>query len=662
MSIKEHKRVHLVNQKIIVEILKSEEAFRKYIISNEIFSDEHIKELYINRIGRYVQYLLAHGYKFSETQKKIIDELSKVKDDLEYELSKVEDNLEYGVLEEVEDYEEKIEDYEENILIDYDKQAESEEEWKHQVKRNEKMRRTIMTIIMDENKFRDFLEGKYEYDGDIFNDLQSYSHTEDNLFEYYLSPDIFEGNSKLIKRLRTLYLFIELNPDITNKKLDFEINEDLEKKILSKVNKELLNKEERTAEEEGILAAEIYDALNMFVAYDEKIHLQNQLEIIELNETTEITKAFYKNPEKVSEKDNRVICRSWSKLYAKLLRKYGITAYVMNSKCHMNAIVLDKDHNIYVADATNTQDPGYRGKCGFWGPDIVKSKLGLNHTNFYRLSLNFANMQIKEYYRDGEFVKPIVRVSRDRRNFKGKKMGLKSVFSDEEKKLFDEFLYRALNDEPIDENECSKVLRILKIIEKKGKVPTSYLNIGGKQSSNNISDENVRKEISPAELSQRIKVINRIMLALKPRIQDDNLVNVILTTNFCYYLLDAENVEKIDKIYKIDKNGNVKAVPVIYMEIDPNNEYMSMQKKHMIEKHIYTDKFRKMERLYIFDEEKGFVEITRKQVMEGLEKKELYYNYYDENQTIWTPIQIHNSIEAQIRDSKQNYAAYECLR
>lgn len=159
----------------------------------------------------------------------------------------------------------------------------------------------------------------------------------------------------------------------------------------------------------------------MFVAYDEKIHLQNQLEIIELNETTEITKAFYKNPEKVSEKDNRVICRSWSKLYAKLLRKYGITAYVMNSKCHMNAIVLDKDHNIYVADATNTQDPGYRGKCGFWGPDIVKSKLGLNHTNFYRLSLNFANMQIKEYYRDGEFVKPIVRVSRDRRNFKGKK-------------------------------------------------------------------------------------------------------------------------------------------------------------------------------------------------------------------------------------------------
>ena len=43
------------------------------------------------------------------------------------------------------------------------------------------------------------------------------------------------------------------------------------------------------------------------------------------------------------------------------------------------------------------------------------------------------------------------------------------------------------------------------------------------------------------------------MLALKPRIQDDNLVNVILTTNFCYYLLDAENVEKIDKIYKIDK-------------------------------------------------------------------------------------------------------------
>lgn len=395
----------------------------------------------------------------------------------------------------------------------------------------------------------------------------------------------------------------------------------------------------------------------MFVAYDEKIHLQNQLEIIELNETTEITKAFYKNPEKVSEKDNRVICRSWSKLYAKLLRKYGITAYVMNSKCHMNAIVLDKDHNIYVADATNTQDPGYRGKCGFWGPDIVKSKLGLNHTNFYRLSLNFANMQIKEYYRDGEFVKPIVRVSRDRRNFKGKKMGLKSVFSDEEKKLFDEFLYRALNDEPIDENECSKVLRILKIIEKKGKVPTSYLNIGGKQSSNNISDENVRKEITPAELSQRIKVINRIMLALKPRIQDDNLVNVILTTNFCYYLLDAENVEKIDKIYKIDKNGNVKAVPVIYMEIDPNNEYMSIQKKH-----IYTDKFREMERLYIFDEEKGFVEITRKQVMEGLEKKELYYNYYDENQTIWTPIQIHNSIEAQIRDSKQNYAAYECLR
>lgn len=234
MSIKEHKRVHLVNQKIIVEILKSEEAFRKYIISNEIFSDEHIKELYINRIGRYVQYLLAHGYKFSETQKKIIDELSKVKDDLEYELSKVEDNLEYGVLEEVEDYEEKIEDYEENILIDYDKQAESEEEWKHQVKRNEKMRRTIMTIIMDENKFRDFLEGKYEYDGDIFNDLQSYSHTEDNLFEYYLSPDIFEGNSKLIKRLRTLYLFIELNPDITNKKLDFEINEDLEKKFLVK--------------------------------------------------------------------------------------------------------------------------------------------------------------------------------------------------------------------------------------------------------------------------------------------------------------------------------------------------------------------------------------------------------------------------------------------
>lgn len=672
MKNKAQKRNHLMNQKIILEILKNKEKFEKYIMSDKVFASESIKRMYAEKVIAYVRYLCAHNYKLNSEQQIIVKKCKNyvydeymaensynLNEDGDYDIDEDDydldgnnyssdndnnygdeddyyydgydlDDDEYYVLDEEESY-----DYENND--EYDEIDELDEFDK---RKNVKIRNFIMSIALDEEKFNEFIEGKMKYEDISIDDLKTYLEKDYNIFYYYLTPDLMVGNNDVMNRLKKITLFLTLNPDITEKKLNFKINKDLENKILGMVQKELLSKKNRTAKEDMELAVELYNALNNCVAYDEKLMLQSQGEIVESPKMTELKKVYFKNPKKVSAKDNRVICKNWSQLYVKLLRNNGITSYVTDTKYHTNAVIVDKEHNLYVADGTYAQDQYLNEKNVFLFPDIVRSKLGLRTINFYKIGMTTTNRLFKEYYRNGEFVKPTIKVSKQKMKLKGQKIRLKPVYTKNEKKLFNDFLQRALNNEPINDNECDIALKILKIIEETGRVPEQYMEIGNEENKKNGSNNFIR--IDENSFDKKMKLISRICLSIKPKLNDDNLANRILSSNLCFHLLNMDNIQKFESLYKVDKNGNVKMLPVIYGNIHTNqNNY-----------------WKNKEVMYIFDESKGFVKTTRAEIKKKLNNKNLFFNYYKRE----SYYNKDNSIEDEIRNSPKDYSAFDGIR
>lgn len=608
-----NKKIHLVNQKIVVDILKNKENFEKYLMSDKIFKSDYVKKIYAEKVCQYIGYLENHGFELSQEQKEIKEKCMEITSVNNFYI--VQSNFgdfldEQGIIENEDDLD-----------------KEKEQQKKLKVKK-EKIKKFIFSIALNEKKFNEFFAGKIELPDFEMEDLKMYMYDYNNVFSYYLSADLYTGNNENIKRLLKIYSFLSKNPDLTNEKLNFEIDKQLEEKVLNMVPQELLNKQNRTADEEGKLAAEIYNALNKCVAYDEKIHLQDQGSIYESKKETEITRAFFKSPEKVSLKDNRVICKNWSQLYAKLLRNNGINAYVTRTEIHTRVIVVDKEKNMYIADSTDIQDKSIEEDNIFWSADIVRSKLGLRTTNFYRLNEDNLGRQTKEYYRDGKFVKPKIKVAKNMQNFKGPKLKLKSIFSYEEKKMFNEFVNKALNNAPIEENEYETVLKMLKIIEETGRIPSVFLDL---KSSNNFKKNKFDEEI----FENKVKLMNRFIMALKPIMNDDNLVNRNLSSNLYYFLFQNDSVGRFETLYKVDKNKNVKMMPVMY-HIDSN--------EHSTKKIIY-----------IFDEEEGFKRTTTQQLKTKLNNKELFFNYACHDR--YKPCD--NSIEAELVKSREVYTAYE---
>lgn len=591
-----YKEIPVVTQKIVKEILTDKESFKKYVLNNKtILGGVAADFFYASSVVAYVSYLLNHGMVFSDEQKKIV--------------RKCEQILHGGYTEYP-------------MPLDVDKRDKF-------VQRNADIRKIVLDIVTDSNKIQQFIEGKISFGKYSMADIFAYAEDSNSVFSYYLCSSICGINKDVIQNLRKLKLLITLNLDFSDNNLNFEMDHELREKVMSMVSKDLIQKENKTSEDQVELAYQIYNALNSYVVYDEKIHLQNQGEIVSSEKMTEIKKAFYKNPEHVSTGDNRIICRNWSMIYAKLLREQGIVAHVADTKFHNSVTFFDRDMNIYGADSTDIQHKEIQDENIFRLPDIVRSKLGLNVTNFYKLNLDISGAKYREYYINGKFVKHKAKLSLKQFKLKGEKARIKIAFSKSEYEMFKSFIDRALNDEPIDSAEADTVIKILKTIEDANKMPKMFIDVG--------EDKKSKEET----MACKIKVINRMLLSLKSRMNDDNLVNRLFTGNMAYLTMKKQGYDISDKFYKVDEKGNVKILPIIYAERSNSEEEWHAPDK--------------MEIVYMMDEEKGLVRTSVKEIKQKLKKGELYFNYF------WDPEdnEAGNELtEAVMRDDKK-YSAFE---
>lgn len=609
-----------IKQSIVKEILKNPENFNKYVANNKkkITGDSRTEgQIYAKAVVDYVRYLKNHGMKLNTEQELIVDKCTEINSE----------KISWCI---VGDPEDMWEDSSMETEITNETDADVSPETIEITERNCRLRRLIINIVSDDSKLRSFMRGDINLDRTTYDELLEYINDYDSFFGYYTKPGLICGDGRVVKNIRKLYCFLTQRPDICNHSDEnHEVDPELEQKIFSMVSQDLLNKKEKSNEEQVELAHQIYDSLNSCVVYDEKIHLADQGELAHSIGDKELVRAFHKKFNKVTAKDNRVICKNWSILYAKLLNKANIRAYVTYEKMHTKVVFLDSEDNIYIADSTESQDRYNDEENIFRISDIMRSKLGLQSMNFYRLSLNDENITIREYYRDGKFVKKGLSLSRAEYQLKGAKARMKIAFSKSEKAMFKDFLQRALKNEPIGQNEHIIVKKILKAMEDAGKVPDIFINI--------FNNKNIGRT---KMVSAKIKLINRMLLAMQPVIADDNLLNRALSSNLAFMLMEKDSIEKFDRFYIVDERGNVKLQPIIYTDnIEDKQDRVP----------------ERMDIIYIWDEKKGFVRTTPEQIKKRLQKGELYYNYHAEyNDDI-----LRSPLENEILADSVKYCAFD---
>lgn len=587
------------------EILNDADSFKKYVLHNNNKSSNEINsegELYALYVTRYHDYLKNHGYKFNKLQRRIIRKCKNIKEN-------------------------KFFDY---TFIDFDLSPET-------IKENCKLRKIVIELIKDENKLKAFFYGKIKLNGTTYEELCKYVLQENSICQYFIKNNIHTKDSRLTRNIYLLELYCsERKYNIDHKQEEkFEVDSKLKTKIFSQVSQELLNKKNRTNEEQVELAYQIFYSMNRALSYDEKMHIEDQRELrYEHNSVMEIYKSYYKNPADITPNNNSVACRSWAYLYAKLLNDVNIKAFVAHPFVHKKVLFLDNDARMYIADGTQFQNNlSFSVDIDtFRMTDMERAKLGLKTTNFMRVSLDKENTKVQEIYVDGKFKKAKLYLGKLEGKFKGAKARIKAPFSCKEYGMFKDFFIRALKSEPIGNDEYKNVKNMLKLIEEAGKMPEIFVNPCGENGLD-------RKK----SFAIKIKLINRILLSIEPHIANDNTVIRALASNLKHWLLENEEIEQLDRFYILDENNNVKVRPVLYM--------------NSCEEAEGSDKRGQMEVMYIWDNKKGFVRTTPDQIKAKLKKSELYYNYNVEDDRFCRS-DLEYEIEHELEDDK-DYRAFK---
>ncbi|MBR2744764.1 MAG: hypothetical protein IKE01_05685 [Clostridia bacterium] len=563
----------IIQQSIVREILSNEESFKRYVLNNKKKCkncDYSEGDLYANYTIEYFYYLRQHGYKFNKMQ---INIAKRCKD------------ISQSVF--------MCFDYSDSFDFEYDSDF---------VERNSKFRKIVIELINDEEKLKAFFYGKIQIKGTNYEELCEYVLSKGSICDYFTKNNIKTENDKQLRNMHLLRMYCERRQysfdGIKDEK--YEIDDKLKAKIFSEVSQDLLNKKNRTNEEQVELAYQLFVALNRNLAYDEIMHIEDQRDLtMKENNYLEIYKTYYKNPAEITLDNNNIACRSWAFLYSRLLNEVNIKAFISHSHVHKRVLFLDNDAGMYIADGTQVQNELMASveQYAFRLTDMDRSKLGFKTSNFIKISLDKQNRQIQEVYIDGEFKKLKVCLGQLEKKFNGIKARIKRPFSSKEYGIYKDFFIRALKKEPIDESEYEIVLKMLKSFEEAGCVPGIFVYPCGENGLEN------RKSFAI-----KVKLINRILLALEPHMANDNTIKRSLLSNFKFWFLGVDSVDFLDRLYILDENNKVKIKPLLFI----NGGFDNFAENNCI--------------MYIWEDKKGFVRITSEQIIEKIKNGELYYN------------------------------------
>ena len=229
----------------------------------------------------------------------------------------------------------------------------------------------VKEILTNEGFFNEYI-----------NSDKMYKEIEKEEIEDYFASNISYIEKKIKFKdedyIRKYFLENKTNVRKTSEKIDtnIKLNEKFENLVMQDISPKLT----------GIdLAFAIYNQLNKRVKYNPAFFaLDQDLDL-------EFLKSIYEeNIEKINEKDNKVVCSTWAKLYAYFLEKNGIETYISKRGRHKYVQAFVGDKRIQ-ADATNPsnslEDPSKL-------TDLVRSKLGLRPAGFNVYDMNNNRQEI----------------------------------------------------------------------------------------------------------------------------------------------------------------------------------------------------------------------------------------------------------------------------
>ncbi len=227
---------------------------------------------------------------------------------------------------------------------------------------------SILHKILEDDQIKDkFLY--FEENKDYFTDgsLEDYMSALLTLVDYYEKNNLTMTDEmrKNLCEIKRMHIFmISHNETLTGEIIIKKIDQDLENAILKKVNS---NADSFT------LARAIYIELCTLTSYDENYDAYKRID-----KKSEIAKEIYeKEPEEVTLKENRLVCKTFAEIYAGLLNKIGIKAIIEGN---IHKYVLFLYNGIVVkADATEAD---IDLETGFGMCDINRVKLGLPTVGF----------------------------------------------------------------------------------------------------------------------------------------------------------------------------------------------------------------------------------------------------------------------------------------
>ena len=297
------------------------EKFKDYEKNRTLFGDENEEADYIRDIKYYADFMRKNGIKFSKEENKRIK----------------------AVLKGVNFYNEK----------------EVKKDELFQGEKREKLYSIMQKVLKDEKSFEEFLDKNIEFDGINKNIIEEYAYSE--LSELFFNIEYSDEQKKRLNFIKTNLL---LKDKSSRMKADFEINHDFENSIMKNIDKNLKCEE---------LAFAIYNELNKKVKYNPAFFALNQ------DLENEFAKAIYdKKITEVSKEDNKIVCQTWAELYAYLLEKNGIEAYITSKGKHKYVSVFNGKTRIE-ADATNLTNSNEDTSRL---TDLARCKLGMKPAGF----------------------------------------------------------------------------------------------------------------------------------------------------------------------------------------------------------------------------------------------------------------------------------------
>ncbi len=223
----------------------------------------------------------------------------------------------------------------------------------------------IKQILTDEETFKNFLN--FNQCRNWFPlDLIDYLAALDDYVNYFKKTNISLSREETARfnRIKLEYV-LEYRRLVTLKGEDVSVNlaPELESDILSSID---LSKNKFT------VARELYIELNkrctynvQFMSYDQDLEVKKAKEI-------------YDGEISYKKRKYKVVCSSWSMIYAHLLNRCGINAKVTRNKGIHTFVEFDCDGTFMRADATSE----FLGEEGLYMSDLTRCQLGLKTAGF----------------------------------------------------------------------------------------------------------------------------------------------------------------------------------------------------------------------------------------------------------------------------------------